>query len=79
MQHISAQRPVCSALDPVLGVFTGVLAYHLYENNPRTAPPEGNRLFELIKWKRDKSRQEKETHENNEIDWKAIATEVDRK
>lgn len=79
MQYLSAQRPFCSALDPVLGVFTGVLAYYLYENNPRTAPPEGNRLVELIKWKRDKSRQEKENDADVEIDWKALTSEVDRK
>ncbi|TDL21476.1 hypothetical protein BD410DRAFT_724284, partial [Rickenella mellea] len=41
-------------LDPVLGVFTGVFAYYLYENNPRTAPPADHKLAELVKWKREK-------------------------
>jgi len=40
-------------LDPVLGVFTGVLAYYLHESHPRTAPPEGSRLVDLLRWKFD--------------------------
>lgn len=44
----------------MLGVFTGVFAYYLYENNPRTAPAERDRLPELVKWKRDKMRKEEE-------------------
>ncbi|KAJ3537581.1 hypothetical protein NM688_g6662 [Phlebia brevispora] len=70
------------ALDPILGVFTGGLAYYLYETNPRTAPPERDRLVELIKWKRAKSQQAKEGQSNaadEEIDWKALASEVERK
>ncbi|KAJ4487874.1 hypothetical protein J3R30DRAFT_3281256, partial [Lentinula aciculospora] len=38
-------------LDPVLGVFTGVLAYYLYETHPRTALPQKQRLLELVRWK----------------------------
>ncbi|KAL0581538.1 hypothetical protein V5O48_000467 [Marasmius crinis-equi] len=38
-------------LDPVLGVFSGVLAYYLYETHPRTALPHDQTLRELIKWK----------------------------
>lgn len=38
-------------LDPLLGVFTGLLAYYLHETNPRSAPPEGHRLHELVTWK----------------------------
>ncbi|TFK98956.1 hypothetical protein BDV98DRAFT_572016 [Pterulicium gracile] len=38
-------------IDPVLGVFTGCLAYYLFENNPRTALPPGNKLGDLIQWK----------------------------
>jgi len=37
-------------LDPLLGVFTGILAYHLHETNPRSAPPPGHTLRELIGW-----------------------------
>jgi len=39
------------ALDPLLSVFTGVLAYRLYESNPRTAVPPDQTLSELVKWK----------------------------
>lgn len=39
-------------LDVLLGVFTGAFAYYLYENNPRTAPLEGDRLVNLLKWKK---------------------------
>ncbi|KIP09552.1 hypothetical protein PHLGIDRAFT_22907 [Phlebiopsis gigantea 11061_1 CR5-6] len=45
-------------LDPLLGLFTGLFAYYLYENNPRTAPAERDRLVELVRWKRDKSQRE---------------------
>ncbi|KAJ3758440.1 hypothetical protein EV360DRAFT_43912, partial [Lentinula raphanica] len=38
-------------LDPLLGVFTGFLAYYLHENHPRTALPQEQRLTELIRWK----------------------------
>lgn len=37
-------------LDPLLGVFTGFLAYYLHETNPRTAPPQGHTLKELVQW-----------------------------
>lgn len=40
-------------VDPLLGVFTGVFAYYLHETHPRTAPPPGQRLTELLEWKRD--------------------------
>jgi len=45
---------LCSGLDPLLGVFTGILAYYLYETNPRTAPPADQRLKELAWWKLSK-------------------------
>jgi hypothetical protein len=38
-------------LDPCLGIFTGCLAYYLYETHPRTAMAPGNRLADLVKWK----------------------------
>lgn len=37
-------------LDPLLGVFTGFLAYYLHETNPRTAPPPGHTLRDLLSW-----------------------------
>lgn len=50
----------CSGLDPVLGVFTGVLAYYLYENNPRTAPPPDQKLESLVRWKMAKRQAEQQ-------------------
>lgn len=47
-----------SFADPLLGVFTGVFAYYLYETNHRTAPPQQERLQELIKWKQAKTARE---------------------
>lgn len=45
-------RPVLLSrtLDPVLGIFTGFLAYYLHETNPRTAPPPGHTLKDLVAW-----------------------------
>lgn len=37
-------------LDPLLGVFTGFLAYYLHETNPRTTPPPGHTLKDLVRW-----------------------------
>ncbi|KAJ3568567.1 hypothetical protein NP233_g5634 [Leucocoprinus birnbaumii] len=47
-------------VDPLLGVFTGVLAYYLHETHPRTALPPDQRLTELIRWKREKTQRERE-------------------
>ncbi|KAL5529777.1 hypothetical protein ACEPAG_5764 [Sanghuangporus baumii] len=44
------------SVDPLLGVFTGVLAFYLNQTNPRTAPPRGENLMDLIRWKREMSR-----------------------
>ncbi|KAF9246324.1 hypothetical protein BU15DRAFT_26676, partial [Melanogaster broomeanus] len=38
-------------IDPLLGVFTGCLAYYLYERNPRTAFPPNQQLSSLVQWK----------------------------
>jgi hypothetical protein len=35
----------------VLGIFTGIFAYYLYETNPRTARPPDERLMTLVQWK----------------------------
>ena len=43
-----------STLDPLLGIFTGVFAYYLYETNPRTAPPPEQNLDTLVRWKIEK-------------------------
>jgi Non-classical export protein 1 len=50
----------CSVFDPILGVFTGVLAYYLYENHPRTNLPPDQRLTSLIMWKRSEWMRERE-------------------
>ncbi|KAI0082627.1 hypothetical protein K474DRAFT_1702624 [Panus rudis PR-1116 ss-1] len=70
------------ALDPLLGVFTGVFAYYLYENHPRTAPPDGERLIDLARWKWEKRRREQASHlgnEDEEVDWKALVSTEDSK
>jgi len=41
-------------LDPLLGVFTGIFAYYLYETNPRTAPAPEQKLDTLVRWKIEK-------------------------
>ncbi|KAH8116776.1 hypothetical protein DFH11DRAFT_1131624 [Phellopilus nigrolimitatus] len=55
------------SLDPILGVFTGVLAFYMHETNPRTAPPSDESLLALAQWKREKwnrARVEKEEAES---------------
>ncbi|WVF65362.1 hypothetical protein IAT40_000089 [Kwoniella sp. CBS 6097] len=47
-------------LDPLLGIFTGILAFHLNETNPRSAPAEGHTLRELVSWKWSESRRLRE-------------------
>jgi len=68
------------ALDPVLGIFTGVLAYYLYETNPRTAMPQDERLSELLKWKRAKWQNEREARlrgdGDDDADFRAVAEEA---
>ncbi|EMD37985.1 hypothetical protein CERSUDRAFT_113105 [Gelatoporia subvermispora B] len=69
-------------LDPLLGVFTGVFAYYLYESHPRNAVPPEERLTALIKWKYNKWRNEREQRltagNDDEIDLKALAVEVEK-
>ncbi|KAA1471097.1 hypothetical protein DENSPDRAFT_746637, partial [Dentipellis sp. KUC8613] len=50
-------------LDPLLGVGTGLLAYYLYETNPRTEVPEDQRLVPLARWKLDKMQKERAQRE----------------
>lgn len=47
-------------MDPLLGVFTGCLAYYLYETHPRTALPPSQRLSVLVQWKWEKWKRERE-------------------
>jgi non-classical export protein 1 len=59
-------------LDPLLGVFTGVLAYYLAETNPRTAPPPEDTLRELLRWKRDKWRRQQSEIDADATDTKGV-------
>ncbi|KAF8965265.1 hypothetical protein BDZ97DRAFT_1659281 [Flammula alnicola] len=47
-------------LDPFVGLFTGVLAYYLHENHPRTARANEERLVELLRWKYRKYQQKRQ-------------------
>ncbi|KAL7283396.1 hypothetical protein ACG7TL_002826 [Trametes sanguinea] len=69
-------------LDPILGVFTGVLAYYLYETHPRNAIPEELRLASLLKrkyaiWQREREQKLLGSGEDN-IDWQAIAASAEK-
>ena len=46
-------------LDPILGIFTGLFAYHLSESNPRSNIPQGHTLRELIPWQWNVWREER--------------------
>ncbi|VDB83057.1 unnamed protein product [Peniophora sp. CBMAI 1063] len=73
-------RPVLlsKGLDPVLGVFTGLLAYYLHETNPRTAPPPDQTLSALVGWRMEKRRQEQlqKDQEAETGDWKQVVGET---
>ncbi|KAN0077096.1 hypothetical protein V8E55_010951 [Tylopilus felleus] len=57
---MSPQALLSRGIDPLLGVFTGCLAYYLYETNPRTALPPDQRLAALLQWKWGKWEQERQ-------------------
>ncbi|KAH9063338.1 hypothetical protein EDB87DRAFT_1558165, partial [Lactarius vividus] len=67
-------------VDPVLGIFTGALAYYLYETNPRTAPPPEEKLDSLIRWKVEKYRSTRaERGTSSDVDWsKSLAQTRDK-
>ncbi|KAL1947908.1 hypothetical protein VTO73DRAFT_13632 [Trametes versicolor] len=69
-------------LDPILGVFTGGLAYYLYESHPRTAMPEELKLKSLLRWKYTRWQKEREqkllgSGEDNIVDWQALAASAE--
>lgn len=71
-------------LDPFLGIFTGVLAYKLWENNPRSNVDPDQRLGALIRWKMAKTRAERDEQMRRDelkaqVDWKGVAHEVEGK
>ncbi|KAI5448844.1 hypothetical protein NCC49_006078 [Naganishia albida] len=52
-------------MDPMLGVFTGILAYHLHESNPRSRPEPGHRLQELVAWQWNQSKEARRLREES--------------
>ena len=54
-------------LDPLLGIFTGFLAYHLHETNPRSAPPPGHTLQELVRWQWTEMRRSRELRDAADV------------
>jgi Non-classical export protein 1 len=70
-------------LDPVLGVFTGVLAYYLYETNPRTAPIAEEKLDSLVRWKIEKYKTSRAKRDSMaasaDADWSKLLSEAKKK
>jgi hypothetical protein len=69
-------------LDPILGVFTGLLAYQLHETNPRSAPPPGHTLRELLSWQWGETQKRKGQRELDEErrggeEWERVRKEMD--
>jgi hypothetical protein len=71
--------------DPVLGVFTGFLAYYLSETNPRTNVQPGHTLLELIPWQWREFRSGRESRmvekdrmdEGGGADWEGLRKEFE--
>ncbi|WVQ74463.1 hypothetical protein IAR50_004064 [Cryptococcus sp. DSM 104548] len=64
-------------LDPILGAFTGVFAYYLNETNPRTAPPPGHTLSELVSWRWNESKQLRQAREKEELEeWEKVTRQL---
>lgn len=69
---------LASALDPLLGIFTGALAFYLYEINPRTAPAPEQKLENLVRWKIEKY-QANHAKQGSDVEWsKSVAQEKDK-
>ncbi|KAF5373875.1 hypothetical protein D9758_000630 [Tetrapyrgos nigripes] len=58
LSRVTSMPLLSRTLDPILGVFTGFLAYYMYETHPRNAIPPGETLLELTRWKLEKRQQE---------------------
>ncbi|KAG8916739.1 hypothetical protein FRC02_003619 [Tulasnella sp. 418] len=68
-------------LDPILGVFTGVVAFRLSETNPRTAPLEGETLGDLLRWRYGKwkaSRARVEEQADAQDGWEEITKALEQ-
>lgn len=64
-------------LDPLLAVFTGLFAFYLNQNNPRTAPPPGHTLQELLRWKWAESKKIREARDKEASEeWEKVAREL---
>lgn len=67
-------------MDPVLGIFTGALAYYLYETNPRTAPPPEQKLDGLVRWKIEKYRSTRAEKDSvgmsSDVDWSKLLAQA---
>ncbi|KAG9045926.1 hypothetical protein FS837_005401 [Tulasnella sp. UAMH 9824] len=63
-------------LDPILGVLTGILAYRLSESNPRTGPPPGETLQELMKWKYQRWKAAREAGQKDEENWEQVVQNI---
>jgi hypothetical protein len=76
---------LASTLDPLLGIFTGVFAYYLYETNPRTAPAPEQKLDALVRWKFEKyqanraQRHSAGTGSDADQDWSKLLAQVKEK
>ncbi|KAI9466309.1 hypothetical protein BJY52DRAFT_347637 [Lactarius psammicola] len=68
------------AVDPVLGIFTGALAYYLYETNPRTAPPPEQKLDSLVRWRIEKYRSTRAERDSvgtsSDVDWSKLLAQA---
>lgn len=68
-------------LDPLLGLFTGLLAYHLHETNPRSSPPVGHTLRELLAWKWGAARERRAMVDNaaeaDTVEWDRVRRELE--
>lgn len=68
------------ALDPLMGIFTGALAFYLYEINPRTAPEPEQKLENLLRWKIEKyqsSRAKRDSEgASSDAEWSKLFAQV---
>ncbi len=69
-------------IDPLLGIFTGLLAYHLHETNPRSALASGHTLQELVRWqwaemRRSRSMRDAVEADGVEEEWERMRREFE--
>lgn len=78
LRHLKTMPLLGRFLDPLLGVFTGVLAFQLRQNDVRYAPPEEERLSSLVRWKYNQWREHraKQSEINDDEVWTAALKSV---